>query len=147
MDEFCEVSLSACHLRCPGLLHNVLLQLEKQEPAQTRGHKPFLPVGDLSVKLKLTLLVQVDVLFISGSSNATAFFFPQSLQNPFSLVLRIPSCSTLLFTLYLFNFSTRFASMSSLLLNIAEFASSFFNCASSLTYFLSGDRFLLVKCS
>ena len=31
MDEFCETGVGACDLRRPGVLHNVILQLEKQE--------------------------------------------------------------------------------------------------------------------
>lgn len=59
MDEFCETGVGACDLRRPGVLHNVILQLKKQESAQGGRHKSFLAKRDLSVKLKLTLLFKL----------------------------------------------------------------------------------------
>lgn len=59
MDEFCETGVGACDLRRPGVLHNVILQLEKQESAQGGRHKSFLAKRDLIVKLKLTLLFKL----------------------------------------------------------------------------------------
>ena len=74
MDEFCEAGVGACDMRRLGVLHNVVLQLEKQESAQRGRHKSFLAKRDLSVKLKLTLLFKLLFYLIQAAQTPLPSF-------------------------------------------------------------------------